>query len=124
MNEIVNKFSFVGDKFMPEMLYGTRIQQQFLWTITKNKEKKIRETGYSRYIYQKELDKACFQHDILYEDFKGLRRRIAAGKVLHLKTYNIAKNLKHDNINVELFQFFINYLIKKLQMALLKVELC
>ena len=60
MNEIVNKFSFVGDKFMPEMLYGTRIQQQFLWTITKNKEKKIRETGYSRYIYQKELDKACF----------------------------------------------------------------
>ena len=41
MNEIVNKFSFVGDKFMPEMLYATRIQRQCLWTNTKNKEKKL-----------------------------------------------------------------------------------
>ena len=32
---------------------------------TKNKEriKQFKETGDSRYIYQNELDKACFQHD-------------------------------------------------------------
>ena len=38
---------------------------------TRNKEriKKIKETGDSRYIYQNELDKACFQHDIAYGDF-------------------------------------------------------
>ena len=27
-------------------------------------------TGDSRYIYRKELDKACFQYDMNYEDFK------------------------------------------------------
>ena len=38
---------------------------------TRNKEriKKIKETGDSRYIYQNELDKACFQHDIAYGGF-------------------------------------------------------
>ena len=38
---------------------------------TKNKERiqKIKETGDSRYIYQNELDRAGFQHDIAYEDF-------------------------------------------------------
>ena len=35
-------------------------------TFTKNKERiqKFKETGDSRYIYQNELDKACFQHDL------------------------------------------------------------
>ena len=33
-------------------------------TFTKNKERiqKFKETGDSRYTYQNELDKACFQH--------------------------------------------------------------
>ena len=35
---------------------------------TKNKERiqKFKERGYSRYISQNELDKACFQHDMAY----------------------------------------------------------
>ena len=39
---------------------------------TKNKEriKKIKEIGDSRYIYQNELDKACIQHDMVYGDLK------------------------------------------------------
>ena len=28
------------------------------------------KTGDSKYIYQTELDKACFQHDMTYGDFK------------------------------------------------------
>ena len=41
-----------------------------------NKEyKKFKETRDSRYIYQNELDKACFQHDMAYGDFKCLARR-------------------------------------------------
>ena len=65
---------------------------------TKNKEKmqKFKETGDSRYIYQNELDKACFHHDMAYGDFKDLPRRKAADKVLRDKTFNIAKNPKHD----------------------------
>ena len=39
-------------------------------SLTKNKEKK-KEIGDLRYIYQNELDKACFQHDTAYGDFKG-----------------------------------------------------
>ena len=39
---------------------------------TKNKERiqKFKETGDSRYIYGNELDKASFQHDVAYGDFK------------------------------------------------------
>ena len=31
----------------------------------------FKQTGDSRYIYKSELDKACFQHDMVYGDFKG-----------------------------------------------------
>ena len=44
---------------------------------TKNKERiqKFKETGDTKYIYRNELDKACFQHDMAYGDFKDLNRR-------------------------------------------------
>ena len=32
----------------------------------KTNNKKIKEAGYSRYFYQNELDKGCFQHDMTY----------------------------------------------------------
>ena len=67
---------------------------------TKNKEriKKIKEAGDSRYIYQNELDKACFrfQHDMAYGDFKDLNRRTFADKVLSDKGFNIAKDPIYD----------------------------
>ena len=68
-----------------------------LWTLyKKNKERKqkSKESADSRYIYQNELDKACFQHDITYGDFKHLTSRIASDKILHDKSFNIAKNPK------------------------------
>ena len=34
------------------------------------KIQKFKETGDSRNIYKNELDKACFQHDMAYGDFK------------------------------------------------------
>ena len=39
---------------------------------TKNKEtiQKFEKTVDSRYIYQNELDKACFQYNMAYGDFK------------------------------------------------------
>ena len=67
-------------------------------TFTKNKERiqKFKETGDSTYIYRNELDKTCFQNDMAYEDFKYLERSTASVKVLRNKTFNIAKNPKHD----------------------------
>ena len=67
MNEIVNKFLLTGDKFMPEMhLRQLWFTYSACGPFTKNKEqiKKFKETGDSRYIYQNELGKACFQHDM------------------------------------------------------------
>ena len=99
MNEIVNKFLLAGDKFMPEM----RLKQPgFTYSacgpFTKNKERiqKFKKTGDTDYIYKNELDKACFQHDMVYGDFKDLARRIASDKVLRDKAFDIAKNPKYD----------------------------
>ena len=65
---------------------------------TKNKERiqKFKETGDSRCIYRNEFDKACFQRDMAYGDFKDLARRTASNKVLINKAFNIAKNPKYD----------------------------
>ena len=67
-------------------------------TFTKNKEKikRFKQTGDSRYIYRNELDEACFQHDMVYGDFKDLTKSTAADKVLRDKAFNIAKDLKCD----------------------------
>ena len=56
----------------------------------------MKETGDSGCIYQNELDKTCFQHDIAYGDFKNLNRRTFADKILPDKAFNIAKNPKYD----------------------------
>ena len=99
MNEIVNKFLLVGDKFMPEM--DSR-QPQFVYStcvsFSKNKKRiqKFKETGDSNYIYKNELDKACFQHDMAYGDFKDLAKRTAADKVLRDKAFKIASDQKYD----------------------------
>ena len=67
-------------------------------SFTKSKERiqKFKETGDTKYIYRNELDKACFQHNMAYRDFKDLARRIASEKVLGDKTFNIVKNPKYD----------------------------
>ena len=57
---------------------------------------KFKETGDSRYISQNELNKACFQHDMAYEDFRGLSRRTTSDKILRDKVSNIAKYPKYD----------------------------
>ena len=75
MNEIVNKLLLAGDKLMPEMhLIQTGFTYSTCGPFTKNKNKiqKFEEAGDSRYIFQRELDKACFQHDLAYGDFKDL----------------------------------------------------
>ena len=59
----------------------------------KNESKNQRNRRFKIY-YQNELDKACFQHDMIYGDFKDLNRRTFAYKVLQDKPFNIAKDPK------------------------------
>ena len=42
---------------------------------------KLKEMGDTSYIYKKELDKASFQHDMAYGDFKDLARKPASDKI-------------------------------------------
>ena len=93
------KFLLAGDKFTPEMHLK---QPGFTYcpcgAFTKNKKgiQKFKETGDTSYIYKNELDKAYFQHDMAYGDFKDLKRITASDKILRDKTFNIAKNPKCD----------------------------
>ena len=57
--------------------------------------KKLKETGDLRYIYQNKLDKACSQHEMSYGDFSDLNRRTFADKVWHDEAFNIAKDPKY-----------------------------
>ena len=116
MNEIVNKLLLAGDKFMPEMHLK---QPGFTYSIcgpfTKNKERiqKFKETGDTSYIYKNELDKACFQHDMAYGDFKDLKRRTASDKILRDKAFNIAKNPKYDGYQRGLASMVYKFFDKK-----------
>ena len=78
---------------------------------TKNKERiqKFKETGDTSYIYKNELDKACFQHDMAYGDFKELPRRTASDKVLRDKAFSIAKNPKYDGYQRGLSSMVYNF---------------
>ena len=99
MNEIVNKLLLAGDKFISEMhLKPPGFTYSACGPFTKNKERiqKFKETGDTSYIYKNELDKACFQHDMAYGDFKDLKRRTFSDKVLRDKAFNIAKYPKYD----------------------------
>ena len=99
MNEIVNKFLLAGDKFMPEMhLKQPGFTCSACGPFTKSKERiqKFKETGDTSYIYKNKLDKAFFQHDMVYGDFKDLKRRTVSDKILRDKAFNIAKNPKYD----------------------------
>ena len=113
MNEIVNKFLLAGNKFMPEMYLrqpGFTCSTCGQFTKTKKDYKNFKETGDSQYIYQNELDKACFQHEIAYGYFKDLTRRTAFHKILFDKAFNIAKNPKYDGhqrgLTLMVYKFF------------------
>ena len=84
---------------------------------------KFKETGDSRYIYQKQVDKACFQHDMVYWDFKDLLRRTASDKVFWAKTVNVTKNPKNDEHQKDLAAMFHNFLIKSLLTLIFQVVL-
>ena len=51
------------------------------------------QTGNTEYIYKNDLDKACFQHDMAYGQFKDLNKRTQSDKVLRDKAFEIASYL-------------------------------
>ena len=80
---------------------------------TKEELNNFKKTGDIKYIYSNELDKACFQHDMAYGDFKVLARRTAHDKFLRDKAFNIAKNAKYDGYHRALPSMVYNFFDKK-----------
>ena len=81
---------------------------------TKNEYKNLKKQ--ERYNYQNKVDKACFQRDMAYGGFQDLPRRTQKKSMLKLQNMM--------NITADLFQWFINFLIKRLLVVLLKMKLC
>ena len=99
MNNIINKFLITADKSMPEahlkdLKVGT---YSVCGPFNRHKDgiNKFIQTGDTNYIYKNELDKACFPRDAAYSDFKDIKNRAAADKILRYKAYEIAKDPKY-----------------------------
>ena len=99
MNNVINKFLLLEDKFMPEIhLRQPHFNYSACGPCTRHEERiqKFKETGDTNYIYMNELDKACFTHDAAYSDSKDLTKRTIANKILKNRAFDIAKDPKYD----------------------------
>ena len=91
-------------------------QPQFVYSacgpFTRHKEriKKFKQTGDTRYIYRNEFDKACFQHDSAYADRKDLINRTKSDKA-----YNIASNPENDGYQRGLASMVYKFFLIKSQ---------
>ena len=117
MSDIINKYLLVGDKFMPEMHLR---QPGFTYSVLvvhlqKNKERieKFMTTGNTDFIYKNELDKACFQHDMIYGKSKDLVKRTQSDKVLRDKSFKIASDPKYDGYQRGLASMIYTFFDKK-----------
>ena len=81
------------------------------------------ETGDTNYIYKNELDKACFQHDMAYGDFKDLQGRTQSDKILKDKAFTIASNPKYDGYQRGLASMVYKFFNKKSKGSGIKNEI-
>ena len=118
INEIVNQFLLVGDKFMREMhLKQPGFTYSACGPFTKNKERieKFIETANTDFIYKNESDKACFQHDMAYGKSKDLvKSDTQSDKVLKIKHLELRVIQNMMVIKEDYSQWFISVLTKSL----------
>ena len=116
MNEIINKFLLVGNKFMPEMNLrqpGFTYSACGLFIKNKKKNEKFMKSGNTDFIYKNELDKPCFKHDMAYVKSKDLVKRTQSDKVLRDKAFKIASNPKYDGYQRGLASMVYKFFEKK-----------
>ena len=116
MNEIINTFLIVGDKFMPEMHLrqpGFTYSTCGLFTKNKKRIEKFMQSGNTDFIYKNELDKACFQDDMAYGKSKDLVKRTRSDNVLRDKAFKIASNPKCDGYQRGLASMVYKFFDKK-----------
>ena len=77
-----------------------------LFTKIKERTQEFKGTADSRYNCQSKLDKACFQYDMAYGDFKDLPRKTASDKVLCNEAFKSAENPKYNGFQLEIASLF------------------
>ena len=83
---------------------------------TRNKERieKFMQTRYTDFIYRNELDKACFQHDMVYGNQKTqLAERTQLDKTLRNKVFKTVSDPKYDGYQRELASMVYKFFDKK-----------
>ena len=120
MNKIVNKLLLVGAKSLPEM-YLKRPSFNYFASgpFIKDKKRilKFIRTANTDYLYKNDLDKACFQHDMVYVKYKDLVKRTESKKVLRGKAFQIASNPTYNDYQRGLASIVYKFLIKNLQVV-------
>ena len=81
------------------------------------------QTGDTNYIYRNKLEKACFQYDMAYGDFKDLKRRTQSDKVLKDKAFKIASNPIYDGHQRRLASMVYKFFDKKSKGSGIKNEI-
>ena len=115
MNETVNEFLLVGDKFISQIhLKQPGFTYSVFGPFTKNKEsiEKFMQTRNTDFIYKNDHDKVSFQHDMAYGKYKDLTKRTQSGKVLRNKAFEIQSNSKYDGYQRGLASIVCKFLIK------------
>ena len=69
------------------------------------------------------MDKACFQHDMAYGDFKDLKSRTQSDKVLKDKAFEIVSNPKYDGYQRGLASMDYKFFNKKSKRSGIKNEI-
>ena len=94
----INKFSLIGDKFMPEMhLWDPKVKKHSACGPFTRHQKRIdmfMKDGRISHILKSRLDAACFQHDSAYAKYKGRAKRKQSNIVLKNKALKIATILE------------------------------
>ena len=103
--------NFVEGNYAWNAFKITGIYLQCLHNVYKKQRKNSKiQRNDKNYSYKTGLDKACFQRDMAYGDFKDLAKRAASDKVLRNKAFNIAKNPKYDGyqrgLSFMVYKFF------------------
>ena len=108
MNEFVNNFLLVGDKF-------TGFTCSAFGPFTKDKERieNFMQTGNTIFFYKNEVNKGCFQHDMAYGKSKDLTKRTQSDKVLRDKAFKIASDPKYDGYQRGLASMVYKFFDKK-----------
>ena len=57
-----------------------------------------------------------------YGDFKDLTRRTGSDKIFHYKAFNIAKNTKYDEYQIDLTSMVYNFFDKRISGIVIKNE--